>query len=671
MIDKIKKRDGREVPFDPTKIAQAIYKASSAAGGESYQRALELTLQVINILETEYPDQVCGVEDIQDIVERVLIENGHVKTAKAYILYRAMRTRYREAKSDLMDIVAEILRETHKENANISNSPSSKMLQIGSAASKQYYLNRLVPPHFAEAHREGDLHIHDLDYYQITLNCLQIPLGRLLTSGFDNGHGYIRPPRRPASASALAAIILQSSQNDMFGGQSLAFFDREMAPYFANASDAECYQAMEALVYNLNSMHSRAGNQVPFSSLNFGDATNEAARRVTKNLLLAYEAGLGRGENPIFPNLIFRIKEGVNLNPGDPNYDLFQLALRVVAKRMNPTFSFMDATFNRTYGTEVAYMGCRTRVIANCQGPEVTAGRGNLSFTTLNLPRLALQSQGNLDRFYHLLQDRVELICSQLYHRYQVQSRLRVKDLPFIMGQHLYLGSEGLSPEDTIGPAIQHGTLSVGFIGLAETLVGLIGKHHGESEEAQDLGIALVKYMRKLVDQAVADYNLNYTLLATPAESLSGRFVLLDREKYGSLPGITDKAYYTNSFHIPPAYPIATFDKIKREGEYHAYCNAGHISYVEIPSPPVHNQEALEAIIRYMKESNLGYAGINFPIDYCESCGFQGLINQHCPQCQSSEIKRIRRITGYLSTVNRFNSAKMAELQDRQTHWGK
>ncbi|MFZ5592063.1 MAG: anaerobic ribonucleoside-triphosphate reductase, partial [Bacillota bacterium] len=444
MFKIIRKRDGREVPFDETKITDAIFKAARAVGGEDRQTAMELTIEVLKMLKKKYNGNVFGVEDVQDVVEKVLIEAGHARTAKAYILYRDKRTRIRDAKSDLMDAVEEILEETSRENANISNSPSAKMLQIASAASKKYYLSRLLPEEMAAAHRRGDIHIHDLDYYGKTLNCLQIPLGRLLTEGFNTGHGYIRPPRRPTSATALAAIILQSSQNDMYGGQSFAAFDRDMAPFVEQADDFETYQAMEALVYNLNSMHSRAGAQVPFSSINLGTDTSEAGRRVTRNLLLAYEAGLGRGENPIFPNIIFRVKQGVNFNPGDPNYDLFQLAVRVAARRLNPTFSFMDASFNQPYGDLVSYMGCRSRVMANRRGPEVTDGRGNLSFTTINLPRLAIRAERSLKRFYAYLDEVLRLTIEQLYHRFTVQARLKVKDMPFVMGQGLYLGSQGL-----------------------------------------------------------------------------------------------------------------------------------------------------------------------------------------------------------------------------------
>ncbi|MGE5422757.1 MAG: anaerobic ribonucleoside-triphosphate reductase [Ignavibacteriales bacterium] len=668
MFEKIKKRDGREAPFDASKITEAIFKAAKAMGGENRQKALEVTLDVMKGLGERYEGEIFTVEDIQDMVEKVLIEQGHARTAKAYILYRAQRTRYREGKSELMDVVEEIIQETNRDNANVGNSPSAKMLQIASAASRQFYLNRLIPPEFSEAHRRGDIHIHDLDFYAKTLNCLQIPLGKLLQEGFNNGHGYIRPPKRPGSATALAAIVLQSSQNDMYGGQSFASFDKDLAPFVENASDEETYQAMEALVYNLNSMHSRAGAQVPFSSINVGAETSEGGRRVTKNLLLAYDAGLGKRENPIFPNIIFRVKEGINLNPEDPNYDLFLMALKVAAKRMNPTFSFMDSSFNKSYGSEVAYMGCRTRVMGNIRGPEVTERRGNLSFTTINLPRLALKARGSLGEFYRLLESVVNLTCEQLYHRYEVQINLKVKDIPFVMGQHLYLGSDDLRQCDTIEEAAKHGTLSVGFIGLAETLACLTGKHHGESDDSQAIGISIIQFIRQMIDRAAGQYNLNYTFLATPAEGLAGRFVGMDRERFGEIAGITDKEYYTNSFHIPVGYDIPLFQKIAKEGPYHKYTNAGHISYVEFPAPPVHNGEAVQAIVRQMKECDMGYAGINFPIDFCESCGHLGVIDEdRCPACGGKEIRRVRRITGYLSTIDRFNDAKVAELRDRKS----
>lgn len=670
MFTKIKKRDGREAQFDESKITEAIYKAAKSVGGADKQLAMELTLEVLRFLKQKYNGGIFGVEDVQDAVEKILIEKGHAKTAKAYIVYRYKRTRMRDAKSDLMDAVGEILVETNRENANVSNSPSAKMLQIASAASKAYYLNRLIPEQMSAAHTRGDIHIHDLDFYGKTLTCVQIPLGKLLNSGFNNGHGFIRSPRRPASATALAAIILQSSQNDMHGGQSFAFFDRDMAPFMEKATEEEIYQAMEALIYNLNSMHSRAGAQVPFSSLNLGCDTTPTGRLVTKNLLLAYEKGLGRGENPIFPNIIFRVKEGINLNAGDPNHDLLKLAIRVASQRLNPTFSFMDSSFNKSYGDQVGYMGCRTRVIANRHGADVTDGRGNLSFTTINLPRLAIKAERDLMKFYQGLADTIDMTCEQLYHRYLVQARLKVKDMPFLMGQGLYMDSEKLSPCDEIESVIKHGTLSVGFIGLAETLIALTGNHHGESEEAQVLGEEIIAFMRNQVDKAAERYDQNYTLLATPAEGLSGRFVKMDRKEFGLIPGVTNKDYYTNSFHIPVNHPISIYDKARIEGVYHKYANAGHISYIEFSSPPVNNLEAIEDVIRYMRECDCGYVGINFPVDFCDGCGHLGVIDtDDCPSCGTTSIRRVRRITGYLSTVDRFNDAKLVELEQRTPHF--
>jgi ribonucleoside-triphosphate reductase len=671
VFEVIRKRDGREVPFEDSKITDAIFKAAMAVGGEDRETAMRLTLEVLGMLKAKYNGTPFGVEDVQDLVEKALIEAGHAKTAKAYILYRSWRTRIREAKGDLMDAVEEILEETSRENANVSNSPSAKMLQVAEAASKKYYLSRLIPEDYAQAHIKGDIHIHDLGFYAKTLNCIQIPLGKLLGEGFNTGHGYIRPPKRPGSATALACIILQSSQNDMFGGQSFGFFDRDMAPYVESATDHEVYQSMEALVYNLNSMHSRAGAQVPFSSINLGTETGEAARKVTRNLLLAYEAGLGRNEAPIFPNIIFRVKNGINFNPGDPNYDLFQLAVRVAAKRLNPTFSFMDASFNAPYGEQVSYMGCRSRVIANRRGPEVTEGRGNLSFTTMNLPRVALKAERDLNKFFTLLDEIAELGIRQLYHRYQLQAKLKVKDIPFVMGQGLYMDAAGLKPEQSVAEAIKHGTLSLGFIGLAEALTALTGKHHGQDAGAQELGMEIVNRLRRRIDEACEKYDLNYTLVATPAEGTAGRFIKPDRREFGIVPGVNDKDYYTNSFHVPVHFPIECFRKIEIEGPYHKFCNAGHISYVELPSPPVENPEAVEAIVRFMAEQDMGYVGVNFPVDFCETCSFAGVLGEECPKCGSSAIRRVRRITGYLSTVDRFNDAKVAELKNRVVHLGK
>jgi ribonucleoside-triphosphate reductase len=703
MFSTIIKRDGRTQPFHESKITDAIFKCLEASGEADRQRAMELTLEVIKKIKQQYKEDNFTVENVQDLVETVLIEQGYVKEAKSYILYRENRSRLREAQSEMMNAVSEILRETNRDNANVGNSPSAKVLQISEVASKNYYLKRVLPEKEAKAHINGDIYIHDLSWYGKTLTCLQIPLDRLLREGFNNGHGYIRSPKGIKTAASLAAIILQSNQNDMHGGQSFAFFDRDMAAYVEIEKEKqeqlihrnleelglsafvdeekikalalvhtkeETFQAMEGFIYNLNTMHSRAGAQVPFSSVNFGTDTSDAGRMVTECFLLAYEKGLGKGESPLFPNVCFKIKEDVNFEAGDPNYDLFRLSMRVACKRLFPTFSFQDSSFNRPFrDEEVAYMGCRTRVISNCNGPKQTNSRGNLSFTTINLPRLGIRAEKDLSLFWKYLDEVIDLCIEQLLTRYNIQKKLKVKDFPFLMGQKLYLDSEGLAPNDMIEKAIRHGTLSIGFIGLAECLVALTGKHHGESIEAQALGIAIISHIHRKCDEATKEYNLNFSLLATPAEQLSGKFTELDIERYGVIPGITDKKWYTNSFHVPVEYNISALEKIAIEGAYHKYCNAGHISYVELQSAPEHNLEAFESLVRAMAEADMGYAAVNFPVDICCDCGLNSVIQEDiCPQCGGNNISRVRRITGYLSTIDRFNVSKLAEVKNRQIH---
>jgi len=700
MLTQIRKRDDRIVPFDETKITDAIFKAAQSLGGEDRQTAMEITLDVIKELKKGDSDYIYSVEEIQDTVERALIRHGHARTAKAYILYREKRSMVREGRTELMDAVAEILKETNRDNANVGNSPSAKVLQISEAASKNYYVKRVLPTDEAAAHREGDIYIHDLGWYGKTMTCLQIPLDRLLAEGFNNGHGYIRPPKGIKTAAALAAIVLQSNQNDMHGGQSFAYFDRDMARYveleFArqtkslhsdlhklgleadegkiseaamDKTEEETYQAMEGFIYNLNTMHSRAGAQVPFSSINFGTDTSWSGRMVTEKFLLAYEKGLGRGETPLFPNTCFKVKDGVNTDPEDPNYDLFLLSMRVACSRLFPNFSFQDSSFNTPFREEeVAYMGCRTRVISDVNGMNVTNGRGNLSFTTINLPRLAIKAGGNLSVFWQSLDAAVDMVVRQLLNRYEVQKNLKMKDFPFLMGQRLYVDCDGLGPNDPVEKAIRHGSLSVGFIGLAECLKALTGAHHGETDAGQALGLSIVSHLRLRCDQATQQHQLNFTLLATPAEQLSGKFTKLDVEKYGVIPGVTDKEWYTNSFHIPVEFEINALKKIALEGPYHKYCNAGHISYVELPSAPKGNLEAFETLIRAMGDSDMGYAAVNFPVDICMECGLNGVIEtERCHKC-GGPISRVRRITGYLSTLDNFNDSKLAEAKARRTH---
>lgn len=574
-----------------------------------------------------------------------------------------------------------------RENGNIDgNTPMGAMLQQGANTAKEYYLDTMVDPAIAKLHRDGWIHIHDLDFYGWTTTCTQIELRKLFKGGFNTGHGHLREPKSIGSYAALAAIAIQSNQNDQHGGQSIVDFDYAMADgvrltytkYLKEAVEIEnhfqyptdthwqqayaeektrrdTYQAMEGLIHNLNTMHSRAGAQVPFSSINYGMDTSWAGRLAIEQLLLATEAGLGNGETPIFPIQIFRVKEGVSFNPGDPNYDLFKLAMRVSAKRLFPNFSFLDAPFNLKYyipghpETEVGYMGCRTRVMGNVCGEEVSPGRGNLSFTSINLPRLAIESHGDLKDFYIYLDDMLNAVMKQLLDRYQVQGSRTVRNFPFLMGEHVWKDSENLGPDDQVKDILKHGTLSIGFIGLAETLKALLGVHHGEDSHAQELGLEIVGHIRDFCDNETEDLGLNVTCLATPAESLSGRFVRIDKKRYGEIPGVTDRDYYTNSFHIPVYFPITAAEKIELEAPYHALTNAGHISYVEMDGDATKNLEAFEQIIRHMKECGIGYGSINHPVDRDPVCGFNGIINDVCPCCgrrdHKIETERFKRYT--------------------------
>lgn len=568
-----------------------------------------------------------------------------------------------------------------RDNANINgDSPMGAMLQYGANTAKEYNLEYLIKPNISKLHREGWIHIHDLDFYAWTTTCTQIELRKLFKNGFNTGHGYLREPKSIGSYAALAAIAIQSNQNDQHGGQSIVDFDYAMADgvrytyekYFKEATDIcteltgvyqdswineyalkkttrDTYQAMEGLIHNLNTMHSRAGAQVPFSSINYGTDTSWAGRLAVEQLLLATEAGLGHGETPIFPIQIFRVKEGVNYNLGDPNYDLFELAMRVSAKRLFPNFAFIDAPFNLKYyksghpETEVAYMGCRTRVMGNVYDPtrEIAPGRGNLSFTSINLPRLGIESKGDLFIFSELLDNMLDATMNQLLDRYEIQASRLVRNFPFLMGGGIWIDSDGLKPDDKVGEVLKHGTLSIGFCGLAECLVALTGKHHGESEESQKIGLQIISYIRNYCDKKSQELKMNVTCLATPAESLAGRFLRLDRAKYGIIEGITDREYYTNSFHVPVYYHIPAFKKIDIEAPYHALTNAGHISYIELDGDPSKNLKAFEKIVRHMKEAGIGYGSINHPVDRDPICGYNGIINDICPCCGRAETIKI------------------------------
>ena len=610
------------------------------------------------------------------------------------------------------EITAPVDSNLKRDNANINGDTAmGAMLQYGANTAKEYYLDTMIDPDIAKMHREGYIHIHDLDFYGWTTTCTQIELRKLFKGGFNTGHGHLREPKSIGSYAALAAIAIQSNQNDQHGGQSIVDFDYAMGDgvrltyerylreafeirsaltnridyvwqeeYALKKTIRDTYQAMEGLIHNLNTMHSRAGAQVPFSSINYGMDTRWEGRLAIEQLLLATEAGLGNGETPIFPIQIFRVKEGVNYNPGDPNYDLFKLAIKVSAKRLFPNFAFIDAPFNLQYykpghsETEVAYMGCRTRVMGNVCGEETAPGRGNLSFTSINLPRLAIEADGDKEYFYERLDRTLMLVRKQLLDRYQVQCSRTARNFPFLMGEGVWRGSETLKAEDPVGKVLDEGTLSIGFIGLAEALKALCGAHHGESEEAQALGLKIVGYIRDFCDRSSKEYGLNFTCLATPAESLSGRFVRMDREKYGVIEGVTDREYYTNSFHVPVYFPISAFKKIQIEAPYHALTNAGHISYVEMDGDASQNLEAFEKIVRCMKESGIGYGSINHPVDRDPVCGYNGIIGDTCPGCgrkesQDQPFERVRRITGYLvGTLDKWNDAKRAEERDRVKH---
>lgn len=770
MVKKIIKRDGRRKVFDPQKIENAIYKAQLACGQDDLSVVKTATEKVIEQVNAKYETSV-SVENVQNIIENVLIEMGETEVAKTYIRYRAERTRVRERKTNLMQSLHDITfkdskdEDAKRENANINaDTPMGMMLKYGSESAKHFYLSELIKPEYANAHIRGDIHIHDLDFYALTMTCCQIDLIKLFKGGFSTGNGFLREPNGIRSYASLACIAIQANQNDQHGGQSVPNFDYAMAlgvrktykkelrkalekmlefegyqinddefklmfsnievnegreirmgdekiieaiynelnkkyaPINGKMFDAALkmamdetkdatYQAMEALIHNLNTMHSRAGAQVPFSSLNYGTDTSEEGRIVMHAILDATIAGLGNGETPIFPIQIFKVKEGINYNPEDPNYDLFKKSMYCSGKRLFPNFSFIDAPYNLQYykpgdyHTEAAYMGCRTRVVANVYDPtnEIVTGRGNLSFTSINLPRIALQLMSvkdldeKLTKFYERLDYLVDLCVGQLLERFAIQQDKYVYNFPFLMGQGIWLGSDKLKFNDKISEVIKHGTLTVGFIGLAETLKALIGVHHGESDEAQKLGLEIIGFMRQKLDRYSKKYRLNFSLIATPAEGLSGRFVKLDKKLFGEIEGITNHKFYTNSFHIPVYYNISVFDKIKKEAPYHALTNGGHISYIEVDGDIAKNLDAFESIIRCMKEEGIGYGAINHPVDRDSICGFNGIIDNVCPKCGRSEdsvpFERIRRITGYLvGTLDRFNDAKRDEVESRVKH---
>ena len=750
MITKVLKRDGRRVNFNVERIAKSIYKAANSIGGQDYSRSEQLSKIVYSRLEEIQHNKQISSEDIQNIVEEVLEKEGHISTLNVYKKFRNERDKTRQRNSDIIKLYKGLTfddaknNDVKRENANINaDTAMGTMLKYGSEGAKNFYHLCVLNPIHSQAHKCGDIHIHDLDFLTLTTTCCQIDLIKLFKDGFCTGEGFLREPQSIGSYAALAAIAIQSNQNDQHGGQSIPNFEYAMAKgvrvsykkeYLKNLvkaielltdiEDAQkvgedvvksikydkdivasykdsngylkiekkylskygidnkvidkiqnfavkytdrevenaTYQAMESFIHNLNTMHSRAGAQVPFSSINYGLDTTPEGRLVMEKVLLATEAGLGNGETPIFPIQIFRVKEGINYNKEDPNYDLFRLSCRVSAKRLFPNFSFIDAPFNLQYyrrgdyNTEVAYMGCRTRVMGNVydRSREVTCGRGNLSFTSINLPRLGIEAHGNVERFFEMLDEKIDLVIDQLKERFEIQANKRVYNYPFLMGQHVWLDSEKLKNTDKVREVLKHGTLTLGFIGLPECLKALIGKHHGESEEARELGLKIISHMRDRMNEQSQKDGLNFTLIATPAEGLAGRFVKIDKKRYGIIEGVTDREYYTNSFHVPVYYKISAFNKIKIEAPYHELTNGGHISYVELDGDPTKNLEAFEQIIRCMKESGIGYGSINHPVDRDPICGYTGIIKDMCPCCGRKEFEEANFVTERLKRDKKY-----------------
>ena len=752
---KVLKRNGRKlVDFDKTKIAIAIKKGFDSISIDDEIKYTDKDIQkvykgVIKKIEKIAQDnEKIKIEEIQDLIEEELKKDGYEDVYESFFDYRERRNNSRKLFFDekkthkfLKSIEGLGLKSANdedakRENANVDGDTAmGTMLQYGSTISKEFAKSYLMKSKFSEAHDDGDIHIHDMDFLAMgTTTCMQIELDRLFKNGFSTGHGFLRCPNDIMSYSALAAIAIQANQNDQHGGQSIPAFDFYMAPgvlktfrkqfkqqiydlldymdltsfinidkvanvidklnsidvditifenfykdsdtilkVFTKSYDKALektnritYQAMEAFVHNLNTMHSRAGAQVPFSSINFGTDTSSEGRMVSSNLLLAIDSGLGHGETPIFPVSIFKVKEGINYNKTDKNYDLFRLACKVSAKRLFPNFSFIDAPFNLSfykegdYRTEVGYMGCRTRVMSDItdKNNETTGGRGNLSFTSINLPRIAIKhgiclgerDKADMDGFYKELEEKMELVRDQLLERFEIQCSKRCYNFPFLLQQGVWTDGDKLKPTDRLRKILKHGSLTIGFIGLAETLKALIGKHHGEDKKAQKLGLEIIGFMRNKVDEYSKEYNLNFALIATPAEGLSGRFVNIDRAIYGKIKGITDRAYYTNSFHIPVYYNISIADKIKLEAPYHALTNGGHITYIELDGNTVMNVDAFESVIRLMKESGIGYGAINHPVDRDPVCGYVGVIGDVCPGCGRKEFDSIP-----LETINNLN----------------
>ncbi len=734
MVKYVVKRDGRVVMFDNRKIVDAILKAMGVTEeGEDIVLAAEIAAAISKI-----DVENMSVEDIQDQVEYELMNSPRKEVAKKYIAYRNQRNLSRKAKSReiFQEIIDAQATEITRENANMNaDTPAGMMMKFASESTKSYVDECLLSEDVKEAVKNNYIHVHDKDYYPTkSLTCIQHPLDKILEDGFFAGHGESRPAKRIETASILGCISMETVQNEMHGGQAIPAFDFYMAPFVrrtfqeeldkvgeingedysrlynveiddylkrdligiqgddrviqhaVNMTVSRVHQSMEAFVHNMNSIHSRGGNQVVFSSINYGTDTSAEGRCVIRELLNTTYEGVGNGSTAIFPIQIWKKKRGVSYLPEDRNYDLYKFACKVSARRFFPNFVNLDAPFNhhelwtpddpKRYQYEVATMGCRTRVFENRFGPKTSIGRGNLSFTTINIVKLAIECMGienkedRIHEFFQKLDWALEIAAKQLNERFNFQKTALKKQFPLLMGA-LWLDSEKLADNDTIEAVINHGTLGIGFIGLAETLIALVGKHHGESPEAQELGLRIVTFMRSKVNKFSETYRHNFSVLATPAEGLAGRFTRGDKKKFGIIPGVTDKDYYTNSNHVPVYYKCTPKHKAEIEGPYHELTGGGHIFYVEIDGDATHNPEAIMSIVDLMDKYNIGYCSVNHNRNRCMDCGFEnaekGLTK--CPHCGGEHIDQLQRITGYLvGTTSRWNGGKLAELRDRVVH---
>ena len=734
MIQTVLKRDGRTVGFNEQKIMAAIRKAMlQTEKGEDEQLIQKITDHI-----AFHGNSQMSVEDIQDRVEIELMKSSRKDVAQKYIAYRNQRSIARKAKTKAIfqEIINIKNNDVTRENANMNaDTPAGMMMKFSSESTKPFVDDYLLSDDTREAVKHNYLHIHDKDYYPTkSLTCVQHPLDNILNHGFAAGHGSSRPAKRIETASMLACISMETAQNEMHGGQAIPAFDFYLAPFVRSSFKEELknvetvmgldlseyydkplddyikkpvdklqgeqravqhainktvgrvHQAMEAFIHNMNTIHSRGGNQVVFSSINYGTDTSAEGRCIMRELLISTFEGVGNGETAIFPIQIWKKKRGVNYLPEDPNYDLYQLACKVSARRFFPNFLNLDASFNqcdewdpndpKRYLHEVATMGCRTRVFENRFGPKTSIGRGNLSFTTINIVKMAIEcmkvqdKQERINLFFAKLDNMLDVAARQLNDRYNFQKTAFAKQFPLLM-KSLWIGSENLKPNESVESVINQGTLGIGFIGLAECLVALIGKHHGESEEAQELGLKIVTYMRDRVNEFSEKYHHNYSVLATPAEGLAGRFTKFDRKEFGIIPGVTDRDYYTNSNHVPVYYKCSARHKAEVEAPYHNLTRGGHIFYVEIDGDATHNPQVIMSIVDMMDKYDMGYGSVNHNRNRCMDCGYENADpNMHvCPKCGSDNIDRLQRITGYLvGTTDRWNKGKLAELNDRVTH---